>query len=141
MASKLWILFQRNKSFTDYLASFTQLFFASFLWFWSIWERCDRSQVLLIFISEYWKFKVIYLLFIIYVWILILCNYSSLSFLNSCLPTWTRHNPYELAFIWYVCIAGGVIPAILMITINLYVIFTLNHKVFYIQSNGDTNLV
>ena len=62
-------------------------------------------------------------------------------FLKSCLPTWSSRNPYELGFIWYVCIAGGVIPAILMITINLYVIFTLNNKVFLILSNRDISVV
>ena len=79
MASKLWILFQRNKSFTDYLASFTQLFFTSFLWFWSLWERCDWSQVLLIFISERLKLKEI-ILFTIYTSMLLLYNSNFLSF-------------------------------------------------------------
>ena len=63
------------------------------------------------------------------IYIYIQYNFNFLYFSNSCLPTWSSRNPYELGFIWYVCIAGGVIPAILMITINLYVIFTLNNKV------------
>ena len=68
----------------------------------------------------------------IHISILLQYYFNFLYFSNSCLPTWSSRNPYELGFIWYVCIAGGVIPAILMITINLYVIFTLNNKVFLI---------
>ena len=41
----------------------------------------------------------------------------------SCLPTWSNDNIHELAYVWYVCLAGGIIPAFLMVTTNIYVVF------------------
>ena len=50
------------------------------------------------------------------------------------MPTWSNSNSYELAFIWYVCMVGGVVPAVLMLTINFYVVFNLNDKVSLINA-------
>ena len=33
----------------------------------------------------------------------------------SCLPSWTNNNPIGIGYIWYVCIAGGVIPAVVIL--------------------------
>ena len=45
-----------------------------------------------------------------------------MPFMNfSCLPSWTSANPVDVGYIWYVCIAGGVIPAVVILMSNFVI--------------------
>ena len=49
----------------------------------------------------------------------------------SCLPAWDKNSLKDVAFICYVCIAGGIIPATVIVMSNLLV-FNALQKVSYI---------
>ena len=48
----------------------------------------------------------------------------------SCLPSWSNDNVTEVAYIWCVAVIGGLIPAVLMMISNIFVVNTL-----YVVSN------
>merc|ERR1711997_1354608 len=49
----------------------------------------------------------------------------------SCLPAWNKNSLKDVAFICYVCIAGGIIPAAIIVLSNILV-FNALQKVSYI---------
>ena len=50
----------------------------------------------------------------------------------SCLPAWNKNSLKDVAFICYVCIAGGIIPATVIVMSNILV-FNALQKVRYIE--------
>ena len=50
----------------------------------------------------------------------------------SCLPAWNKNSLKDVAFICYVCIAGGIIPAAVIVLSNILV-FNALQKVSYIM--------
>ena len=49
----------------------------------------------------------------------------------SCLPAWNKNSLKDVAFISYVCIAGGIIPAAVIVLANI-IVFNALQKVSYI---------
>ena len=50
----------------------------------------------------------------------------------SCLPSWNKNSLRDVAFISYVCMAGGIIPAAVIVLSNMLVFNSLQ-KVSYIM--------
>ena len=55
----------------------------------------------------------------------------------SCLPSWTKYNLIDTAFIWYICIIGIIMPSAVLIDSNVHEFKTIR-KVFAI--NNYTNV-
>ena len=45
--------------------------------------------------------------------------------ISSCLPSWSNESIFGVIYIWYVCIVGGLIPSIAIISANMLIMHHL----------------
>ena len=47
------------------------------------------------------------------------------NFSISCLPTWSENNVDDLAYIWYLVVAGGLLPTAVMGSTTITLLYTM----------------
>ena len=107
---------------TAYLACCIILFSTTFIWFWSIRKRNDWSKVLLLSkgtINDKLRPKSHDIAFTKLINI-----FNDDSF--SCLPAWSKTNFTEFAYVGYVCVGGGIFPAVILISSHMYIMKILD---------------